>query len=502
MLLIIAGALTQLIGAACLILALASLPILHDLHSGTHSLIASIVAAFAAVICGTLAYRGRLIPLALAAGLDVGFGIGLPRGSSAIGALLRILPKDDAATADTLVTVGAITMFVAAIFCVIAIPSALNLRRWAREEIDREARGSRRSKDELKPAASTLKGLGPARLMPTQVIKIPRSKPVIIVAVSISLIAIGIVVISASSSSPPVDPQVGSGSAATAHAGSAKVAVVAVDAGVVVPIDAAPPEPPKLDELITRFHAALGHAKAADLGLLFDAKSFAFGVESHEVAEGRDAIVAMLRHDLGAPPANGFDVGTKYAQLGHDGDVGWFAEEVRVGTHTFVTTAVAGLRDGAWTIAALQFATSMPNDMAYKLARDNELAIPDAIPDAHDDSPLATAMRTGFASKPSFVEARSKRPDAMNFGSAPGERVAGGEAIRKVFSHIKAALHLHDAVKVGTIGDHGGWGAANVDFTDADRDGTDVTQTFRVLAAWVHEDAGWRMVQTQWSNAR
>ena len=48
----------------------------------------------------------------------------------------------------------------------------------------------------------------------------------------------------------------------------------------------------------------------------------------------------------------------------------------------------------------------------------------------------------------------------------------------------------------------GGWGAANVDFTDADSDGTEVTQTFRVLAAWVKEDAGWRIVQTQWSNAR
>ena len=48
----------------------------------------------------------------------------------------------------------------------------------------------------------------------------------------------------------------------------------------------------------------------------------------------------------------------------------------------------------------------------------------------------------------------------------------------------------------------GGWGIANVDFTDADKDGTEVTQTFRVLAVWVKEDAGWRIVQTQWSNPR
>ena len=42
----------------------------------------------------------------------------------------------------------------------------------------------------------------------------------------------------------------------------------------------------------------------------------------------------------------------------------------------------------------------------------------------------------------------------------------------------------------------------NVEFTSADSDGTDVTQTFRVLAAWLKEDTGWRIVQTQWSNAK
>ena len=41
-----------------------------------------------------------------------------------------------------------------------------------------------------------------------------------------------------------------------------------------------------------------------------------------------------------------------------------------------------------------------------------------------------------------------------------------------------------------------------MDFTDADQDGTEITQTFRVLAVWVREDAGWRIVVTQFSNAR
>ena len=129
--------------------------------------------------------------------------------------------------------------------------------------------------------------------------------------------------------------------------------------------------------------------------------------------------------------------------------------------------------------------------------------MPDAIPGQHDESALALAMRTAFASKPSFVDARSTRADAFNFGSAPGEHISrAATRSARCSAASSATMHLHDAVKVGAVGARGGWGAANVDFTDADSDGTDVTQTFRVLAAWVQEDAGWRIVQTQWSNAR
>jgi ketosteroid isomerase-like protein len=526
-LLILAGVLTQLVGLSCLVLGLASLPILHDLHAGTGALIASIIAALATVICGTLVWRGRLIPLALAAGLDVGFGIGLPRGSSAISALLRMLPKDEVATADALVTAGAIAMFVAAIVCVLAIPSALKLRNWARGEIEREARaaigadGERAKRTSSpNPASSTLRGVGETKLMPTQVLRVgPRSKPAIIIGVAVSLIAIGIVVISAatgSSKDEAIKIATGSGSGSAAKnsgsgSGSATspVAVVTTTgsgsgsgSGSATPTIDAGPEQPAVEDLVTRFHAALAHAKADELGLVIDAKAFAFGVEAHEIAEGRDAVVAMLRHDLGTPSGKGFDVASRFAQVAHDGDVAWVAEELKVGTKTFVTTYAAGLRDGAWTIAALHFAQTVPNETAYRLAREGELPLPDAIPDSHDDSPLAQAMRTGFASKPSFVAARSARPESINFGSGPNERVGGGENIKKLFARIKATVRLPGAVKVGTIGERGGWGAANVEFTDADRDGTDVTQTFRVLAVWLKEDASWRMVQTQWSNPK
>jgi hypothetical protein len=344
-----------------------------------------------------------------------------------------------------------------------------------------------------------LKGVGP-KLMPTQVIRISsaRAKPFVIVGVAVTLIAIGIVVIGATRHTSTTETD---GIVMGKPPGSAAPA----DAAIVVvtpPADAAVATDPPVDEIVARLHLAIEHAKPDELALLFDAKAFAFGVEAHEVAEGRDAVVAMLRHDLGDVPAKGFEVSSRFAQNGHEGDTGWLAEELKVGSKVFVATAIVDLRDGAWSIAALHWAVSMTNDQAYKSARDGTLEVPDAIPDAHDDSALATAMRTGFASKPSFVAARSTRPDAVNFGSAPGERVLGGENIKKIFAKIKATVHLHDAVKVGLAGTHGGWGAANVDFTDADKDGTEVTQTFRVLVAWVEEPGGWRMVQSQWSNPR
>jgi ketosteroid isomerase-like protein len=510
-LLIAAGLLTQVLGAVCLILSLASLPVAHDLKTGMSGVIASVFASLAAIVCGTLVWRGRLVPLALAAGLDVGFGIGLPRGGSAIGSMLRILPASDVGTAETLIMVAAVLMFIAAVLCVISVPAALKLRAWARNEIaspSQDWQQPQSEEPEVRRSGQTLRGLGPAKLVPTQVLHIGdrsgKRRAVIIIAVAVTCIALGVILISAGLSGSKEKEEViakvveekGSGSTR----GRATVVEEIVDAGELAVVAAdATSEGPSFDEFVERFHQAIGKADSAELALLFDSKAFAFGVEAHDLAEGRDAVVAQLREDLGKPP---FNVTSKYSNVAHDGEVAWLAEELRVGGKTFVVTAVAGIHDNAWVIGALHWAEAMPNAEAYKLAREGELAIPDAIPETHDETPLAAAMRTAFASKPSFVDARSARPDAFNFGSASGERLKGGETIKKIFGRISAVIKLHDAVKVGQLGERGGWGAANVDFTDADKDGTEVTQTFRVLAAWVKEDAGWRIVQTQWSNAR
>ncbi|HTR52510.1 MAG TPA: nuclear transport factor 2 family protein [Kofleriaceae bacterium] len=510
-LLVLAGMMTQLLGVGSLVLALASLPVVHDLHHGMQALAASVIAAIAALVCGTLVWRGRIVPLALAIGIDVGFGIVLPRGGSALGAMLKLLPADDAQTAETIVTAAAIGMFVAAVLCVLSIPSALALRRWAREQIA-EGRPS---------AGSTLPGLGPERtsqrnatVMIRTAERQARSRPAVIAGVALTLIVVGVVVIAAAMGGGSAETAAGSGSGNGSGGGSgsgtgsgtrlaargsgsgsgvaAAAAAAVADAGV-----ADAPGAPSLDDFVAKWHDAI-KGKPAELAAMFRAKSFAFGVEAHELTEGPAAIAAMIAHDAG----DHRDVEVRFSQIGHEADVGWIAEELRVGGKSFVVTAVAELAGGKWTLAALHWASALPNADAYRTARDGSLPVPDAISDAHDTSPLADAMRTAFASKPSFVAARSSRPDAFNFGSAPGERIAGGDAIKKTFARIHATIHLHDAVRVGAVGDRGGWGVANVDFTDADSDGTEVTQTFRVLAAWLHEDAGWRIVLTHWSNPK
>ena len=119
-------------------------------------------------------------------------------------------------------------------------------------------------------------------------------------------------------------------------------------------------------------------------------------------------------------------------------------------------------------------------------------------------------MRTAFASKPSFVEARSARADAFNFGSAPGERIVGGAKIKAVFSRLRAGLQLSGGARVAAGGAWDpyqgdapwiGFAAVNIDFTSKTRAATDLTVTFRVLAILLREGDTWRIVQTQFSHA-
>lgn len=511
LLLVLAGGLTQAVGVAYLILGMASLPIAHELHGGLRSVAVSIVAALGTIVCGTLVHRGRLVAIALAVGLTIGFGIALTLGTTAIGALLHILP---AAAAKNIAMVGAISMFVAAGLCMCSIPVALRIRAWARQGIDAKQNNSGEADSEQgvdavgaetssepdsgKPE-QTLKGVGRARVPATQIIHLRRrSKSAIIIVVAATVVAIGLVVtalVPGSSKSEVIKM-------ATSESGPTEAGHPAIGGpSLAAPRPAPIPTVPPLDDLVAKFHAAIANPESGELAPLLDANVFGFGVQAQDVAQGREPVTAILRKIVGTESPAPIDVSASAPQIGQDGQIGWFGEELRVGETTFVVTVAAGLRQNAWSIFALHWALAMPNDTAYRLAYSRKLEIPGSIPNGVYDTPLAKAMTAAFSSRPAFVAARSNRPDALNFGSAPGE-LSLGENTKRIFARLRARIQLHDAVNVGKIGEHGGWGAANVNYTDVDKRGRKVTQMFRVLAVWVMENDQWRIVQTHWSNGR
>jgi len=128
-------------------------------------------------------------------------------------------------------------------------------------------------------------------------------------------------------------------------------------------------------------------------------------------------------------------------------------------------------------------------------AGDPDLAEPFGLGVAHTDGMGAYSQGIMM-----LALARSEDPEAFNFGSAPGERVIGGAAIKRLFGRLRAELRLHDGARVAQVDANVGWAAVNVDFTSKSRAATDVTQTFRVLAVLLREGETWRIVQTHWSN--
>lgn len=321
---------------------------------------------------------------------------------------------------------------------------------------------------------------------------------------------------------PGVGPGSGPGSGSTgASAGTAQVAVAsssqrAPDApppgargGVAATVKPAGP----VQDLVLAQHAALARADRKALADLLTAGAFGFGTGAGEVADGRDAVAAQLVHDLGEPPAGGFTVESKAIAIGEDRGHAWIAEQLELAAgrevRSFALSELAAVIDGSWRIVALHWATPVADAMAQRLAILSRLPVPARIADRSDAAgELDRAVRAAFASRAAFAEAHSARADAFNYGSG-GERAHGGAVIQRIFSKLKAEIRIHDGVRV-TTGDAWdpaqrdapriGWAALNVDYTTKTRAATEVTQTFRVLAVLIHEDHGWKIVQTHWSN--
>lgn len=272
-----------------------------------------------------------------------------------------------------------------------------------------------------------------------------------------------------------------------------------VTAPVVVAPDATPDPPPALasspEELVVLERAAITRADEAALAALLAPNAFVHGVDAGDVAYTNKAGAPLIRAIGGAVTTS------HWSKIIRDKDAAWIVDELEVGGVRLMTSQLA-VRDGTtWRVAAYHVARLVPNQVAYRLARSGDLPPPSPLLEQFDDDhQVHDAFKAAFATREAFIAAFSDRADAIDLGSAPGERIVGGANIKRAFAGIKATFRPHAAVVAGRAGDRIGWAACNVDFTMT-LDGADVTQTFRVLAVFVRERDGWRIVLAQWSNA-
>jgi hypothetical protein len=311
-------------------------------------------------------------------------------------------------------------------------------------------------------------------------------------------------------------PEAGAATARTDDApAEPRVGAAAAAAGASRPETPQPGMPAEsVDHMLAAQRAAIANADANALARLVSTRAFAFGVDADEVAEGRDAIAAQLTRDLGEVPPGGLTVESKALTIGQERGHAWIAEELDITTpgrerRRLAITELAAAIDGQWLIVAMHWATPVDDATAERLAILKTMPTPHPIADRREGADeLETAVRAAFASRATFTEALSERPDAFNFGSG-GERVRGGFAIKRIFSRLRAQIRMHDGTRVvaGSFWDPSqktapwiGWAAVNVDFTSKTRAATDITQTFRVLAVLLKDGADWKIVQTQWSN--
>ncbi|HWU86154.1 MAG TPA: nuclear transport factor 2 family protein, partial [Kofleriaceae bacterium] len=289
----------------------------------------------------------------------------------------------------------------------------------------------------------------------------------------------------------------------------------AVSADPPPPPSLAPGSPAPISTLIQAQRAALSRGDVKALVGLLAPAAFGFGADADEVAEGRDAIEAQVRQDLGDLARDDASAAIRYQAVGEERGHAWIALELEVsapGTtpRKLAITELAAWVGGAWTVVAWHWATPVLDETAARMTALGTKPSPKAVASVlTGPKDLEAAVRAAFGSREGFAAARSDHEHGFNFGSGPKERIVGGAAIKRVFGKLRAGIRLHDGVRIVA---GGAWdpaqkdaptvafAAANVDFTTKTRAATDLTQTFRVLAILLKEDGAWKVVQTQWSH--
>jgi len=521
---VIAGLLTQLSGGACLLLGTVAFALT---MSGGDKVLAPVlagwaVAALSSVISGSLVYRGNLVAMIVGALLDALFAVVLLVIASSLGGLLKMLSADDVAMVEGLVQGLAVGMFVAAAMCLVAIPQG---RKYA---YALEMGGD-------PGAGATQLGFPAAAIPVTMMVRItPASRRRQWFAIAGLAIGVGsgiavmatarrsggggaaataAAVPASKAATATAKPGSGSGSTKTMIVGATKPAVGSGSgsgsADPVVAVGSAVSPEMVMDspqDLIVAELKAIGAGDAKALAALAIDDVFAFGIAADEVGEGRAEVEAILAHDLGTAPADGFAVDSRYLQIGEWREHVWIAEELMIGSRRFSITQLAAKVGKAWRVVAWHWAVPIPDAKAEKLASTHAMPMLKSIGDHHDGpDALDDAFRNALFSRQAFADSFSARDDGFNFGSAPGEHVVNGTTIKRLFGHINADLRLTGGIRTSggnqwdksqASGAWIGFGAANIEFAQPHH----ATQTFRVLAILIREEAGWQIVQTQFSN--
>jgi hypothetical protein len=247
-------------------------------------------------------------------------------------------------------------------------------------------------------------------------------------------------------------------------------------------------------ELRDQHRAIVARRDAAALGAALAPDVYAIGPDAPELASGLAAARALIAEHVDRIP-----IGPRSAPIGRDGDVAWWLEIGSDRQSAASTIAVAS--SGAWRVAAWKLSYLVPNGVAARLAAAGKLPVP-ADPTRGAAPPPATpeaemAFRAGMSSREGFVEAFSTRDDAIATGTAPGELIPGGRAVRTTFGRLKSEFALRGEVATGRLTDRAAWAAANIDYLQKGY----TTQIFRVFALLLKEDERWTIALAHFSNA-
>jgi hypothetical protein len=511
-------------------------------------------AALVGLVVGGLASRGSPLGVVAAALLDAALGaVLLLVHDGTLRALLPVLPVSDLELVGTVLTAIAAVLLGWSAVCVGAVPQALRYARWLNDAAEPLPAGST---ERAFPPPPVPASRASAWRIPAAAPADARSRRRLYFVLAGFAIGFGagIGVLASSREGPAasarapvpprpiVEPILDGGAARPSVASGAAAAPGAAGppvigrAGTEPTAGSAPGAlgdashhgpPTPVDDLIATQRAALARGDLDGVVSTLAPSVFGFGVAAAGVAVGRDAVAALLIADLGELVRDGADVDVRFAHVGEAAEHAWIALDLELAARSgasrrFAVTQLAAWTGSAWRVVAWHWAVPVADvvaDRMHLLGTKPALApIPvgalapsgEAGGSAGDPlTALDAAVRAAFGSRAGFAAARSDHSRGFNFGSAPNERIVGGVAVARIFGRLRAELRLHDAIRITPASEWGpgrgeavrvAYSASNVDFSTRTSAATEITHTFRVLGIWLREEAGWRLVSTQWSH--